>query len=249
MDLLKQIWLEPEVLRDLAAITMIVWIGILLTLDRVDIPGRQKIWAAILSAGLPFAWFFTASDLALQGVFDARADQFPRIPFVLAGVIVVFFFIFRSRVFQKLLSAAPIYWLLGFQFFRIIGDNLMALYAQGKLPGVLAIPIGLGDVLIGMISPVVAYWYHHRKTNYKRIAVLWSMLGVLDILYTGVVVMFGQTSPIQLFKHLDPSVDLVTQFPVVMEAIFGMPVVMFVYVCTFWRLKTDKGIQAAGHHA
>src|SRR5260370_20038027 len=114
-------WRAPEVVRQVIAIATLVWVGLVLTIERLDIPKNKKILTSATTAVLGLAWFAVLIALGIKCVFCAAADSFPRIPVVLVFVFVGYFLAFRANLTQEILRAMPPYWLLGFQFFRIIG--------------------------------------------------------------------------------------------------------------------------------
>ena len=54
-------------------------------------------------------------------------------------------------------------------------------YFQGELPGVFAIPAGVGDVLTGLFAPLVAYWWLAGKPYARTAAIAWNLFGMADL--------------------------------------------------------------------
>ena len=54
-------------------------------------------------------------------------------------------------------------------------------YIQGQLPGVLAIPAGIGDVLTGVLAALVAYWWCAGKPYARGAAIAWNLFGMADL--------------------------------------------------------------------
>jgi len=243
---------------------LVLWSMVFLAIQRVQsFTPREKMTATIVSAVLLFGYFFVA--LLVAGVFNffaAEPNRFPRIPLGATVAIIIGIMVFRTPTFHKILNNMPITWLLAWVSIRLIGISFVVGYHQGKLPGIFAIPLGYGDVVFGVTAPVVAYWYAKQKTGYYPLAIIWSLLSVLDILVSGTIAVFNQSSPIQqvsfnaAIQGLDacknlgplcdvvsisrtvnqPNVDMVTVFPLVMNPIFGMPVLMTVEMFTLWYL-------------
>jgi len=65
------------------------------------------------------------------------------------------------------------------QSWRIAGFTFLALYAAGKLPGVLALPAGWGDIAIAATAPLVAM--RLATFRHRRSFMLWQTLGILDM--------------------------------------------------------------------
>jgi hypothetical protein len=54
-------------------------------------------------------------------------------------------------------------------------------YFQGELPGVFAIPAGVGDLLTGLLAPLVAYWWVAGKAYAPKAAIAWNLFGMADL--------------------------------------------------------------------
>jgi hypothetical protein len=54
---------------------------------------------------------------------------------------------------MQLIDAVPQSWLVGLQFYRVLGAIFLVMYAQGRMPAAFALPAGAGDVAIGLLSP------------------------------------------------------------------------------------------------
>jgi hypothetical protein len=98
-------------------------------------------------------WLVAIVLLAANDVF--RADA-PRVPVAWAATLAVGYLLLLSRTFREIIAGIPQHWLIGIQTFRILGGVFLVRYFQGQLPGVFAIPAGVGDVLTGIFAPLVA---------------------------------------------------------------------------------------------
>ena len=74
------------------------------------------------------------------------------------------------------------HWLIGIQVVRAIGVMFLVRYAQGTLPGVFAIPAGIGDIITGVAAPFVAYWYYKQRPWSRGIAIAWNIFGIADLI-------------------------------------------------------------------
>jgi hypothetical protein len=90
--------------------------------------------------------------------------------------------IFIAPLTHQVLGAVPS-WLLACQTFRIIGINLLMGYFNGTLPALFALPIGVGDVVVGIAAPFVAYGYAKKKLWGRSAAIWFNVIGVLDIAF------------------------------------------------------------------
>ena len=146
------------------------WIGFYVGIR--GLPGdewRRGRWA-IGSAMVFIAWLVAALLLAANGVF--RTDA-PRIPLALLTTLAPGYLVLLSPTFRAVMAGIPQHWLIGIQTFRILGGVFLVRYFQGELPGVFAIPAGVGDVLTGIFAPVVAYWWFAGKPYARTAAIAW----------------------------------------------------------------------------
>jgi hypothetical protein len=92
---------------------------------------------------------------------------------VLATLLVGYVFLL-STTFRGIIAAIPQHWLIGIQTFRILGGVFLIRYFQGQLPGLFAIPAGVGDVLAGAFAPLVAYWWYAGKPYARGAAIAYG---------------------------------------------------------------------------
>jgi hypothetical protein len=156
------------------------WLGFYIGIRAL--PGEQwrrrrlAIGAAIIFA----AWLVGVVLLAGNGFF--RFDVWPRgIPMALLATLAAGYLFLLSRSFRAVIAAIPQHWLIAIQTVRILGGVFLIRYFQGELPGVFAIPAGVGDVLTGLFAPVVAYWWFAGKPYARVAAIAWNLFGMADL--------------------------------------------------------------------
>ena len=76
----------------------------------------------------------------------------------------------------------PQSWLIGVQLYRALGVIFLILYATDKLPGLFAWPAGLGDVLVGVLAPVVAIAYARAPDRNTDLVFAWNLFGLADLI-------------------------------------------------------------------
>lgn len=91
------------------------------------------------------------------------------------------YFLLLSSTFRAIIGGIPQHWLIGIQTFRILGGVFLVRYFQGELPGLFAIPAGIGDVLTGLLAPLVAYWWVAGKPYARPAAIAWNLFGMADL--------------------------------------------------------------------
>jgi NADH:ubiquinone oxidoreductase subunit K len=220
-------------------LTLIIWAGLWFAAGKAGVSKRDKASAMLVTVGITGLWLTASIILGNACFFCAQTDRFPKIPIALLVFVVVAAGIFMAPLTHRVLGAVPT-WLLAFQTFRTIGINLLMGYFNGTLPALFAIPIGVGDVAIGVAAPLVAYGYAKQKSWGRAAAIWFNIIGLLVIFFSGSVVVFSQSSTIQLFT-LYPSTDLVTHYPIILEAVYGMPTVVFIHLFSLhytWKAPT-----------
>jgi hypothetical protein len=154
------------------------WIGFYVGIRAL--PGeewRRRRWA-IGSAMIFIAWLFGVMLIAANGFFPPNV---PRIPLALLTTLTAGYLALLSPTFRAIIAGIPQHWLIGIQTFRILGGVFLVRYFQGELPGVFAIPAGVGDVLTGIFAPVVAYWWFTGKPYARAAAIAWNLFGMADL--------------------------------------------------------------------
>ena len=139
-------------------------------------PARKSRWI-IGSAVVAAAW--------LLGVFllgGAGNDVLPpRIPVALGATLLVGYLLLLSPTFRRIIAAVPQHWLIGIQVFRILGAVWLVSYFAGGLPGLFALPAGIGDVATGLVAPFVAYAWYRGKPFARSAAIAWNLFGTADL--------------------------------------------------------------------
>jgi hypothetical protein len=132
----------------------------------------------------------------------------------------------------------PQHWLIGVQLYRTLGVIFLILYAGGKLPGLFAWPAGLGDVLVGVLAPVVAiaYWRGPRKN--ADLVLAWNLFGLADLVVAVMTGMLTSPSPFQLFAFDLPN-ELASQFPLVLVPVFLVPLSILLHLASLTKRHQD----------
>ena len=132
----------------------------------------------------------------------------------------------------------PQHWLTGVQIYRALGVIFLILYGTGKLPGVFAWPAGLGDVLVGVLAPVVAVAYARDPNQNADLVSAWNLFGLADLVIAVAAGMLTSPSPLQLFAFDLPN-ELVSQFPLVFVPAFLVPVSVLLHLASLRKLRRD----------
>ncbi len=145
--------------------------------------------ASVFTIGLA-VWFGLSAYAGLNGVFAAGPDSvFRPVLLSMAGPVAIFLAAYAvSSRFRATVLAHDMRLLTSLQHWRVVGFAFILLYAGGVLPGVFAWPAGIGDVLIGLTTPLVLLALDRRPGFARGPAfIIWNVLGLLDFVVAGFV--------------------------------------------------------------
>ncbi len=143
------------------------------------LPGdKSRRWRWIVGSALVFAaWLIGVTVLASADFFPP-----PRIPVALTATLAAGYVVLQSPTFRAVIAGIPQHWLIGIQTFRILGGVFLIRYFNGELPALFAVPAGVGDVLTGILAPLVAYWWFVGKPYARSAAIAWNVFGMADLI-------------------------------------------------------------------
>jgi hypothetical protein len=180
-------------------------------------------------------WFALALTLAWADFF--RGQTIPTIQFgVFVPIAVAAVFLWRSTRVRQLIDAIPQSWLVGFQFYRVLGLIFLVLLSEDRLPSAFAAPAGSGDVAIGLLAIPLAYAYARGVPGRDWLVGAWNVLGLLDLIVAITTGFLSSPSPFQLLA-LDAPNELISAFPLVMVPIFGVPLAVMLHLASLAKLS------------
>ena len=218
----------------LGAILLLIWFAV----ARMSAPRRERMTSAIiLTVGL-LGWFALATYLGRQNVY--WAPNSPDVPTIVFGVLVPILIglplLMRSARMARVIDALPLSWLVGVQFYRVLGAIFLVAWSDGYLPWQFALPAGIGDVATGIFAVAVAVMLAKNSWRAPRAAYVWCLFGIADL-----VVALGlgaMTSPGRInVLALDSPNLLVSAYPMVMIPTFAVPVSIILHGVTLWKLR------------
>lgn len=200
---------------------------------------------AIWGAAALITVFYLAALLPSRSSFYAGAagTTIPTIQYGILSPIVVAILLFLSwRPFRRVVDTVPQQWLVGIQLFRVEGVIFLIIYAAGGLPRQFAWPAGIGDLLVGLLAPVVALAHIRNWRSADTLLRAWNVLGLADLavaLTTGLL-----TSPGPLhFLALDTPNLLIGRYPLVMIPVFLVPLAILLHLASLRKLRQKKSVQ------
>jgi hypothetical protein len=129
-------------------------------------------------------WLGIVLLLGSQGAFVGGPGS-PPLPifFGLATPLALFFAAyFGLSGFREFILSADLRLVTAIQGWRWAGLGFLSLYAHSILPGLFALPAGLGDMAIGITAPWILLGLIRDKSFVtSRRYVIWNLLGILDL--------------------------------------------------------------------
>ena len=175
-------------------------------------------------------WVWISIMLGWQGFFKPDpAVHFPRIVFLFIPIILGVLALNFSKNFRRTIDAILPVWIIGIQFYRILGTLFLVLYAQGLLPKAFALPVGIGDIAVGVTAPLVAYLYFVKHPWAHGLAIIWNVFGIGDLVVAVTTGFLSSPGPFQRLAFDSPNV-LVGQFPLILIPIFAVPLSILFHV-------------------
>jgi hypothetical protein len=147
----------------------------------------------------------------------------------------------RSERLAAVLDAVPTAWLVGFQIYRVRGAVFLTQWAAGALPGAFALPAGIGDVLVGVLSVPVALLLWSGARIGRTAAHVWNWLGILDLT---VAVTMGALTTQGLIPGAIRNAATRT-YPLVMIPAFAVPLSIMLHALSLKQLRRAEQITSA----
>lgn len=129
-------------------------------------------------------WFLAVVALGAAGAFVGRSGTPPLAIALGVGVPLLLFFAWLrlSQPFRAFILSLDLRLVAAMQAWRWAGLGFLSLYAHKVLPGLFALPAGLGDMAVGITAPWIVLSLL-RQPGFAASAafVRWNMFGILDL--------------------------------------------------------------------
>jgi hypothetical protein len=200
-------------------------------------------------AVLLVAWFAIAAYGGWTGLFTAGPDSLFR-PILLTVAVPVLAFLalyWGSARFRAFILSRNPHTVARVQMWRVLGFAFLPLYAYGVLPGLFAWPAGLGDVAIGLGTPLVlAALARDPGFAASRRFVVWNLLGLLDFVAAASTAMLSSGAIPALISDGVTSAAM-EDWPLNMFPAFGVPLFVFAHLTALFQaraLRRRAGVAA-----
>lgn len=227
-----------ELLRPLLIVVLLVflWIG----LGHTGLRMRNRLYCWLFVGIILAVWLFSVTWLGLAGTFEPNTSVLlPKIPFAIFLPLAVVLCFFRSQILRLILDASSPGWLIGIQVYRVFGVIFIVHWHLGNVPGVFALPAGIGDILVGILAIPVAFYVGFRKSGWIQLAILWNWLGVADLVSAVTLGFISTPGQFQAIAFENPN-QLIGTYPLVMVPAFAVPLSFALHALSLWQLYRKK---------
>jgi len=182
------------------------------------------------------AWLTFAVSASALGVFknDSDALALPVAAAALAPILVFLLWFGTSARFREFLYSLSPRTLTMAHSWRVEGVVFLILSAYGLLPGLFALPAGLGDMAIGITAPWVASKF--ANSEHKSGFILWQILGIVDLV---TAVTLGTTA--RLIDQSGPGMGPMTVLPLSLVPTFIVPLLLMFHVVSIAQARRWPG--------
>ncbi len=204
-----------------------------------------------IGGGVVAGWFALAFALAHGGAFETT-PQTTLPPAIAPGIVVPILVgcaLLALEPVRRAIAQVPLHWLVGVQFYRVVGGVFLLAWLQGDVPAQFALPAGIGDVLVGLAAPFVALGLVRDGAGraWPRVAA-WCALGIADLAAAVTVGFLSAPSSFQQLAISDPNAAI-TSYPLVLIPVFAVPASVVLHVYVLARLRPERAAVAGARIA
>jgi hypothetical protein len=226
----------PTTAHQLAAHALIA-LGLWLGLEGTDLTPAQRraTWLAIMIPDT--LWFAIAWSAAVNGAFLTGASALPALPLaIFLPVIIGAPLLLASKRMGQVLDAMPASWLVALQLYRVFGIWTVAVWLRGGLPGVFALPAGIGDLLTGLFAVPAAIAVATGTAQGRRAAIIWNIFGLADF---AIAITMGMITAPGRFQLIVPVVQGINAgaYPGVLTPAFVVPSSILLHALSLRQLS------------
>jgi hypothetical protein len=218
------------------AIHIAIVLGLWLALERTALMPRLRlaVWLALV---VPYTlWLAVIWSGAINGVFRPGNTP-PLLPFaIFLPVIVGVPILLGSKRVGDVLDAMPTSWLVGLQVYRVFGGIFLVGWARGVVPGIFALPAGIGDMITGFLALPVAYYLASRNGDAARSAIAWNIFGLIDFTIAVGIGLAIAPGPLQLIVPSIPNAAA-GLYPAVLIPAFAVPSSILLHALSLRQLR------------
>jgi hypothetical protein len=188
-----------------------------------------------LTLGLIAAWFAFSFAASTRHLYVTQPPN-PPLPILLAVVVPIAAFLIWMGIsagFRRFVLSLDPRVLTLVHAWRLGGFTFLTLYAYGILPGLFALPAGLGDMAIGATAPFIAL--RLTGANHRSAFVRWQMLGILDL-----VVAVSMGGLVSFLAPLGPRPFPMSVLPLSLIPTFAVPLLVILHIICIAQARSWK---------
>lgn len=234
-------YLTPYILTGMFIVIAALTLGLRRALYRATWPEADRAKALWSVSLLLVGWFVVAAVTSIAGLYRPSSGP-PTIQYGLLTPIVVGVLLFRTwPLLRRIMASIPSTWLVAVQFYRVLGVIFVVLYTGRHLPGLFALPAGLGDSLVGVLAPFVAASFARSPKESARRVRLWNLLGIADLVIAVTLGFLTSPSTLQVAAFDRPS-GLIAMFPLSLIPVFAVPLSILLHIASLQKLRQDQRV-------
>ncbi|MFN0202188.1 MAG: hypothetical protein ACKVTZ_11745 [Bacteroidia bacterium] len=184
------------------------------------------------------AYYLYVSLMSFTGIFQVNTLP-PRVLLFTAIPLLLFYFlfVFRTKIFWKILENVKLSALVRIHIFRLVGVFFLIGWFYGILPKSFAFIGGLGDIFAALTAIFVAMLIDKKAKHYQKITLIWNIIGFWDIVSVIVSAIYITKQAIDTNTQ---GVLEMTKFPFCLIPAFAPATIIFLHICIFKKLKMEK---------
>lgn len=199
-------------------------------------PARPQ---TVRNVGLVVLWFAIAYLAAAAGFFTTDGTEPPWRLGLAVGlpVVITAVGLWRSPRFRDWAASLDLRLMIQLQSWRLAGFVFISFSANGLLPASFAIPASLGDAAIAVTAPFMANYVARRGRAAMPLFLAWTVFGFLDLVVAVTLGVLNSAGPFGILSDQVLTTALVTELPVVLIPIFGVPLMLVLHLLSVANLK------------
>lgn len=189
-------------------------------------------------------WLGLVIFLGWQGAFVGSAGSPPWPIFLGFAIPLAVFFTayFGWSGFRAFVLGADLRFVTAIQAWRWAGLGFLSLYAYGILPGLFALPAGLGDMAIGVTAPLILLdLIRHPSFAASRRYVLWNIFGIVDfvVAFTIATLSSGLFPAITRFNG-NVTMGPITHLPLIFIPVYMVPFFAMLHITALFQARQSR---------
>lgn len=201
--------------------------------DNIKVKNMPNLVLIFFAAYYLYVTLMSFTGIFLVNTLPPRVLLFTAIPLLLF----YFLFVFRTKTFWNILENVKLSNLIRIHIFRLVGVFFIIGWSYGILPKSFAFIGGIGDIFAAVTAIFVAILVDKKAKNYKKITLIWNIIGFWDIVS---VIMSAVYITKQAIETNSQGILEMTKFPFCLIPAFAPATIIFLHICIFKKLKMEK---------